>query len=131
MIAVVLTVGGSIFVALLGALFTFRTARMAQTASPYTALAERVVKLEESDATKAEEITKLKAQVSTLKAADAKKGREIIILRGDVQTLGEHHFTIQEWIDGGAAPPPPQTPVSVLELLQKIQRRRPDAGQGA
>lgn len=116
---------------LYGGVITVRTSSRAQKASPYEALAKRVVDLESADAAKGrtldeqeQKLRELANQLEEVKRSDAKKGREIVHLRGEVAVLAEHADLVHAWIDAGSPPPPPAMPDAVAQLVQRLREQR-------
>lgn len=113
-----------------GGVVTVRTSGRAQKASPYEALAKRVVDLENADAAKGrtldeqeQKLRQLADELDQVKRSDAKKGREILHLRREVHVLVEHTVLVQAWIDAGSPPPPPAMPADVALLVQRLREQ--------
>lgn len=99
-----------VVVALLGLAGAWVTARRGATASPYEAIAQRVVQLEGSDRTKHEKIQELE------KARDDDR-RLIRIIIADREALVTYVGSIRTWFISGAKPPPPPVPINLRDVL--------------
>lgn len=97
----------TVLVAVIGGLFTFRSANRANESSPYAELAKRVVALEISDVESSAQITQLRLEVDRAKA--------------DLRTVTAHALVVQDWIDAGAKPPAPTVPAAVASLLHAVR----------
>jgi len=129
------SVAATLVATITGAWWTRRTAREAQKASPYEALATRVVALETADSKKGAQLSeqnrKIERQdrriaeqdrvIESLRSELGDKGDEIVQLRDEVHTLVDHTITVQAWIDAGSPPPPPSLPENVAKLMRKLR----------
>lgn len=84
---------------------TVYTAKKGQSASPYSALADRVVKLEAADETK-------RQQIETLR-------KSILAVTEDRDALVGYIKTLAHWVAAGAKPPAPAVPDHLLDLLPR------------
>jgi hypothetical protein len=97
----------TIAVAVIGGLFTIRSANRANESSPYSELAKRVVALEISDRESSERIAQLRREVDRAKS--------------DLRAVTHHSLVVQDWIDAGAKPPAPTVPEAVAALLHAVR----------
>ncbi|GAB3081103.1 hypothetical protein GCM10027053_52100 [Intrasporangium mesophilum] len=113
----VLTLAGT----LVGAWWVRKSAHEALRASPYDALAARVVTLEESDARKSAQLEEQGVVIVALQQDVRAKGSQIGQLRDEVYTLVDHILVVQAWIDVGMPPPPPIVPEPVAVLVRRLR----------
>lgn len=120
--ALLLPVLGAVAAAILGGLWTVRAARIAQTASPYVALASRVVDLEKG----ARESLALSVEqgrtIASLQSSDRRKGREIVYLRDEVFALASYAREVQGWFGGGMTGPKPVMSARAEAVLARLDR---------
>ena len=101
----------ALVVALIGGIGGWITVRRNTTASPYEALAVRVVALEKADAEKAE-------QIAALHKAREDDRRTIRALVDDRDALVHYLAVLRDWIRDGASPPAPPVPTHLRDVLR-------------
>ena len=101
----------ALVVALIGGIGGWITVRRNTTASPYEALAVRVVALEKADAEKGKEI-------ASLHKAREDDRRTIRALVDDRDALVHYLAVLRNWIRDGATPPAPPVPTYLRDVLR-------------
>ena len=100
-----------VVIAIIGGIGGWITVRRNTTASPYEALAARVVALERADAEKAE-------QIAALHSAREDDRRTMRALVDDRDALVHYLAVLRDWIRDGAAPPAPPVPKHLRDVLR-------------
>ena len=101
----------ALVVALIGGIGGWITVRRNTTASPYEALAVRVVALEKADAEKGTEL----APPHTAREDDRRTIRALV---DDRDALVHYLAVLRNWIRDGATPPAPPVPTHLRDVLR-------------
>lgn len=86
------------------------TARSGGRTSPYQALADRVVKLEENREND-------RAEIEELQTAKAGLERRVAAVISDRDDVVGYLVTFREWVQIGAPPPPPRVPLHLRNVI--------------
>lgn len=105
-----LTAAAAIVVALLGLAGAVYTARAPAKASPYAAIADRVVALER-------QVERLEKQRADDQTEIAGLQRRVLGVIRDRDDLVRYITVLREWIASGARPPAPAVPIHLADVL--------------